>query len=228
MWLIQNPLLFLKSQPSQLSTTTARERRRCSTPRMHPKQPDIRLLSSTLSNTWRSITQFPRAIDTNWTLPLSIVIAITPSVPPISTVLFFNFTIPHFHSTLSSPIAPSFSPFDRDYTLSLCTFIRFSAMAGWRGSRGGGDAASSEDRIASSQTVRLGKVQPQALGHRTIFCNDRDANLHTKFKVSFFIGFFLSFLCVWFGKNKNAILGLRHCQFQGVCERAGYVIFWGI
>ncbi|XP_042008673.1 phospholipid-transporting ATPase 3-like isoform X2 [Salvia splendens] len=57
-------------------------------------------------------------------------------------------------------------------------------MAGWRGSRGGGDAASSEDRIASSQTVRLGKVKPQALGHRTIFCNDRDANLHTKFKAN--------------------------------------------
>ncbi|XP_042005369.1 phospholipid-transporting ATPase 3-like [Salvia splendens] len=57
-------------------------------------------------------------------------------------------------------------------------------MAGWRGSRGRGDAASSEDRIASSQTVRLGKFQPQSLGYRTIFCNDRDANSHTKFKAN--------------------------------------------
>ena len=36
---------------------------------------------------------------------------------------------------------------------------------------------------ASSRTVRLGRVQPQAPGHRTIFCNDRDANLPVKFKV---------------------------------------------
>ncbi|KAL8532568.1 hypothetical protein ACS0TY_008962 [Phlomoides rotata] len=49
-------------------------------------------------------------------------------------------------------------------------------MAGWRGSRGGGDVS------PSSQTVRLGKVQPQAPGHRTVFCNDRDANALAKFK----------------------------------------------
>ncbi|XP_057810905.1 phospholipid-transporting ATPase 3 isoform X2 [Salvia miltiorrhiza] len=55
-------------------------------------------------------------------------------------------------------------------------------MAGWRGSRGGGDGAPSEERIASSQTVRLGKVQPQAPGHRTVFCNDREANALAKFK----------------------------------------------
>ncbi|CAA7399269.1 unnamed protein product [Spirodela intermedia] len=35
---------------------------------------------------------------------------------------------------------------------------------------------------APSQTVRLGRVQPQAPGHRTIYCNDRDANLPVKFK----------------------------------------------
>lgn len=51
-------------------------------------------------------------------------------------------------------------------------------MAGWRGSRGGGDVS------PSSQTVRLGKVQPQAPGHRTVFCNDRDANALAKFKVN--------------------------------------------
>ncbi|XP_042020828.1 phospholipid-transporting ATPase 3-like [Salvia splendens] len=55
-------------------------------------------------------------------------------------------------------------------------------MAGWRGSRGGGDGTPSDDRIASSQTVRLGKVQPQAPGHRTVFCNDREANSLAKYK----------------------------------------------
>ncbi|XP_043724477.1 phospholipid-transporting ATPase 3-like isoform X1 [Telopea speciosissima] len=34
----------------------------------------------------------------------------------------------------------------------------------------------------SSRTVRLGRIQPQAPGHRTIYCNDRDANLIVRFK----------------------------------------------
>ncbi|XP_065860929.1 phospholipid-transporting ATPase 3 [Euphorbia lathyris] len=33
-----------------------------------------------------------------------------------------------------------------------------------------------------TRTVRLGRVQPQAPGHRTIFCNDRDANFPVRFK----------------------------------------------
>ncbi|XP_004238741.1 phospholipid-transporting ATPase 3-like isoform X1 [Solanum lycopersicum] len=54
---------------------------------------------------------------------------------------------------------------------------------GWRGSgsAGGADAAM-RNRIASSKNIRLGKVQPQAPGHRTVFCNDRDANSLAKFK----------------------------------------------
>ncbi|KAL3636306.1 Phospholipid-transporting ATPase 3 [Castilleja foliolosa] len=56
-------------------------------------------------------------------------------------------------------------------------------MAGWRGSRGGaGDGSPSLERVSNSHTVRLGKVQPQAPGHRTVFCNDRDSNALTKFK----------------------------------------------
>ncbi|KAL6566499.1 Phospholipid-transporting ATPase 3 [Orobanche gracilis] len=57
-------------------------------------------------------------------------------------------------------------------------------MGGWRGSRGGsgGDGAPSLERVSTSQTVRLGKVQPQAPGHRTVCCNDRDANALAKFK----------------------------------------------
>ncbi|KAL2904259.1 Phospholipid-transporting ATPase 3 [Bienertia sinuspersici] len=38
------------------------------------------------------------------------------------------------------------------------------------------------DRSSSPRTVRLGHVQPQAPSHRTIFCNDREANALTKFK----------------------------------------------
>nr|XP_029119607.1 phospholipid-transporting ATPase 3 [Elaeis guineensis] len=37
-------------------------------------------------------------------------------------------------------------------------------------------------RQTSSQTVRLGRVQPQAPTHRTIYCNDREANLPVRFK----------------------------------------------
>lgn len=40
------------------------------------------------------------------------------------------------------------------------------------------------DRSISSNTIRLGRVQPQAPGHRTVFCNDREANHLAKYKVS--------------------------------------------
>ncbi|XP_077210177.1 aminophospholipid ATPase 3 isoform X1 [Tasmannia lanceolata] len=63
-------------------------------------------------------------------------------------------------------------------------------MGGWdriRGSRtrlGGGGSRNSQasDRQSSSRTVRLGSVRPQHPGHRTIYCNDRDANLPVRFK----------------------------------------------
>ncbi|KAE9607116.1 putative phospholipid-translocating ATPase [Lupinus albus] len=38
------------------------------------------------------------------------------------------------------------------------------------------------ESVSSTRTVRLGRVQPQAPGHRTIFCNDREANLPVRFK----------------------------------------------
>ncbi|KAG9449609.1 hypothetical protein H6P81_009574 [Aristolochia fimbriata] len=40
----------------------------------------------------------------------------------------------------------------------------------------------SSDRQSSSRTVRLGRVQPQAPTHRTIYCNDREANTIVRFK----------------------------------------------
>ncbi|GFY88383.1 aminophospholipid ATPase 3 [Actinidia rufa] len=49
------------------------------------------------------------------------------------------------------------------------------------GGGGGGRSTQMVDRIPS-RTVTLGRVQPQAPGHRTIFCNDREANLMVKFK----------------------------------------------
>lgn len=61
-------------------------------------------------------------------------------------------------------------------------------MSGWervRSSRsrlGGGSTGEMGDRMPSSRTVRLGRVQPQAPGHRTIYCNDREANLIVRFK----------------------------------------------
>jgi hypothetical protein len=57
---------------------------------------------------------------------------------------------------------------------------------GWerlRGSRSRTTRDSSFHTPAPSRTVTLGRVQPQAPGHRTIYCNDRDANLPVRFKV---------------------------------------------
>lgn len=56
---------------------------------------------------------------------------------------------------------------------------------GWerlRGSRSRTTRDSSFHTPAPSRTVTLGRVQPQAPGHRTIYCNDRDANLPVRFK----------------------------------------------
>lgn len=57
-------------------------------------------------------------------------------------------------------------------------------MNGWervRSTRRGRNSQMS-GRMSSSRTVRLGGVQPQAPGHRTIYCNDREANQIVKFK----------------------------------------------
>jgi phospholipid-transporting ATPase len=37
-------------------------------------------------------------------------------------------------------------------------------------------------RNSTMGTVQLGRVTPQAPGHRTIYCNDRDANQPVRFK----------------------------------------------
>ncbi|KAB5537560.1 hypothetical protein DKX38_015093 [Salix brachista] len=56
---------------------------------------------------------------------------------------------------------------------------------GWerlKGSRSRTTRDSSFHTPAPSRTVTLGRVQPQAPGHRTIYCNDREANLPVRFK----------------------------------------------
>ncbi|KAJ4973795.1 hypothetical protein NE237_006969 [Protea cynaroides] len=65
-------------------------------------------------------------------------------------------------------------------------------MSGWdkvRSARsrltrvGGGFSMNSmRERQRSFHTVRLGRVEPQAPGYRTIYCNDREANLPVMFK----------------------------------------------
>ncbi|KAL7181751.1 hypothetical protein ACSBR1_040618 [Camellia fascicularis] len=50
------------------------------------------------------------------------------------------------------------------------------------GGRGGGGRSSRMPNRAPPRSVTLGQVQPQAPGHRTIHCNDREANFIVKFK----------------------------------------------
>ncbi|KAK4263362.1 hypothetical protein QN277_028784 [Acacia crassicarpa] len=62
--------------------------------------------------------------------------------------------------------------------------VRTSSSSSSRSPHGMGSNAFRElpNRIPSSRTIQLGRVQPQAPGHRTVFCNDRDANLPVRFK----------------------------------------------
>lgn len=63
-------------------------------------------------------------------------------------------------------------------------FRQSGSMFGFSTGRGrsGGDVELL-GRGSSTHTVRLGRVQPQAPTHRTIYCNDRDSNLPVRFKV---------------------------------------------
>ncbi|XP_050236678.1 phospholipid-transporting ATPase 3 [Mercurialis annua] len=53
---------------------------------------------------------------------------------------------------------------------------------GWERVRTSRSRLGRETSSTSSRTVRLGRVQPQAPGHRTIYCNDREANFPVRFK----------------------------------------------
>ncbi|VVA27683.1 PREDICTED: phospholipid-transporting ATPase [Prunus dulcis] len=54
-------------------------------------------------------------------------------------------------------------------------------MSGWNRSSRPRLGRNSNSQPERTSTVRLGRVQPQAPGHRTIFCNDREANLPVRF-----------------------------------------------
>lgn len=59
-------------------------------------------------------------------------------------------------------------------------------MGGSKGSRFTG-AEGDETPVADlipSHSVRLGKIQPQAPGYRTVFCNDPETTALANFKVS--------------------------------------------
>lgn len=56
--------------------------------------------------------------------------------------------------------------------------------AGAAASASASASVAAELRQASSRTVRLGRVQPQAPSHRTIYCNDREANLPVGYRVA--------------------------------------------
>ncbi|CAM8884390.1 unnamed protein product [Rhodiola kirilowii] len=53
-------------------------------------------------------------------------------------------------------------------------------MSGWGTDRSSGSRES--EMMPSSRTVRLGRVEPQAPGYRTIHCNEREANEIVRFK----------------------------------------------
>jgi len=75
-------------------------------------------------------------------------------------------------------------------------------MKGWDGIQSSRSSTSRTSSTIShrvpSQSVRLGRVQPQAPSYRTIFCNDREANFPVRFKVRFTHCFLIFMLFRWF------------------------------
>lgn len=99
-------------------------------------------------------------------------------------------------------------------------------MKGWDGIQSSFSSRSSStmSHRATSQTVRLGRVQPQAPTHRTIFCNDREANFPVRFKVRFF---FISSPILFI--LTSLVRCLLYCFCFGSISRLidVVVLFWG-
>lgn len=76
--------------------------------------------------------------------------------------------------------------------------IRVSRL-GTRMGRNRNNYSTLNERVRSTRTttVRLGHVTPQAPGHRTIYCNDREANQPVRFKVWRILSYFFEFAFVW-------------------------------
>jgi hypothetical protein len=70
-------------------------------------------------------------------------------------------------------------------------------MSGWDRFRASGArfgrSSTMNERTHSSRTVRLGRVTPQAPTHRTIYCNDREANQPVRFRVCQVFFFFVAY-----------------------------------
>lgn len=136
-------------------------------------------------------------------------------LPPYSTSqrgYLFSF----FYWQLKRPFPNQKDWFDYYYYILYKKNIRSKRkkknMSGWdrvRVSRLGTRMGRNRDNYSTlnergpstrTRSVRLGHVTPQAPGHRTIYCNDREANQPVRFKVwrilPFFF-FFFEFGFVW-------------------------------
>lgn len=105
--------------------------------------------------------------------------------------------------------------------------VRVSRL-GTRMGRNRNNYSTLNERVRSTRTttVRLGHVTPQAPGHRTIYCNDREANQPVRFKVWRFLSLIYLFIFLnsplfgcWenlkegrkFIRLKNCWIWLRYC-----------------
>lgn len=103
--------------------------------------------------------------------------------------------------------------------------VRVSRL-GTRMGRNRNNYSTLNERVRSTRTttVRLGHVTPQAPGHRTIYCNDREANQPVRFKVWRFLSliylfFFWIRLClvaekIW--RKVESLYGWRIVEFDCV------------
>ena len=103
--------------------------------------------------------------------------------------------------------------------------VRVSRL-GTRMGRNRNNYSTLNERVRSTRTttVRLGHVTPQAPGHRTIYCNDREANQPVRFKVWRFLSliylfFFWIRLClvaekIW--RKVESSYGWRIVEFDCV------------
>lgn len=91
---------------------------------------------------------------------------------------------------------------------------RSRMMSGWEKVKsskvrfGGSRSPLGRDEGPSSRTVRLGRVQPQAPTHRTIYYNDHEANLPVRFRVS-------SVRTDWLWWNSSPCLAIWRFRPQG-------------
>ncbi|OMO55008.1 hypothetical protein COLO4_36244 [Corchorus olitorius] len=91
-------------------------------------------------------------------------------------------------------------------------------MSGWdrvrTSTRSNQDGNHNLSQRAPSRTVTLGRVQPQAPAFRTIYCNDRDANIAHRYKVKQ-DGFFPADLLLLASTNADGICYIETANLDG-------------